>query len=94
MESREVSWAWVTADRLLHQGACELIFAFLVVSAASSDTHLYNGENTLGEKVATLEAAVATGQPFDPPVPIYCPKGLYIDIGSSVTGVLVMWRGL
>jgi len=93
-ESRLYSWAWVAADQLLSHGPCELISAYLVVSAASTDTHLYDGDNTRGDKIATLESAVATGHPFKPPVPVYCRRGLYVDIGSNVTGLFIQWREL
>ena len=94
MDSEIYSWAWVTADRLLSTGPCELLFAYLVVSAASTDTHLYDGANTSGDKIVTLEAAAATGHPFKPKEPLYCRRGLYVDIGTNVTGVLVQWREL
>lgn len=94
MDSQEYSWAWITADRLLSRGPCELIAAYLVVSAASTDTHLYDGENTSGDKIVTLESAAVTGHPFKPPVPIYCRRGLFADIGTNVTGLFVQWREL
>lgn len=94
MDSKEFSWAWVTGDRKLSDGPCELIYAYLVVSAASTDTHLYNGENTTGDKIVTLESNSARGHAFNPKVPVYCRKGLYVDIGTSVTGVFVQWKEL
>lgn len=93
-DSKELSWAWVTADQLLSHGPCELLFAYLVVSAGSTDTHLYDGEGALGDKIVTLESAAVTGQPFKPPEPIYCRRGLYVDVGTNVTGILVQWREL
>jgi len=81
-DSRSVSRQWVTAD------------AYLVPSAAGADVTLYDGENNTGDLIVTLKSAAVTGHKFKPPVPIYCRKGLYVDIGSNVTGVLVMWRGL
>lgn len=94
MESKEYSWAWVTADRLLSHGACELLFAYLVVSAASTDSAIYDGENTTGDKIVDLKSAAVTGHPFEPAVPVYCRKGLYVDIGTSVTGIFIQWREL
>lgn len=94
LDSKEYSWAWVTTDRVLSHGPCELVFAYLVVSASSTDTYLYNGENTTGDKIVTLESNSARGHAFSPKVPVYCMKGLYVDIGTSVTGVFVQWREL
>lgn len=93
-DSRKVSWAWVTADQLLTRGPCELLFAYLVVSAASTDSHIYDGQNTNGTKVVTLESAAITGHPFRPPEPIYCRGGLYVDVGTNVTAIFVQWRDL
>jgi hypothetical protein len=92
--SKDYSWAWVTGDRALTQQEAELVAAYLVVSAASTDSHLYNGIDTNGDKIVTLESAVATTLPFEPPVPIYCRKGIFVAKGTSVTGILVIWRNL
>jgi hypothetical protein len=94
VDSRTVSRQWVTVDTVLCEKECELLFAYLVPSAAGADATLYNGDNATGELIATLESAAKTGHKFRPPVPVYCARGLFIDIGSNVTGVFVMWRGL
>jgi hypothetical protein len=86
MDSKEYSWTWVTASQLLTDLECELVYALLVP--------IYNGTGTTGDVVTYLVSAVATQQPFSPPVPIYCRKGLYITKGSATTGVLVVWRHL
>jgi len=94
MESKEYSWAWVTADRLLTNLECELVWAYLVPSAATTDTVLYDGVNTTGDPIVTLESAAVTGHKFSPKEPVYCRKGLYVDVGTNVTGVFVQWRNL
>jgi hypothetical protein len=94
LESKAYSWAWVTEDRKLTDRECELISAHLVVSAASTDSALYNGPDANGDKIIALEAAAATLKSFNPRVPIYCNKGLFVDVGTSVTGILVQWRNL
>jgi hypothetical protein len=93
-DSRSVSRQWVTADALLAEKECELLFGYLVPSAANADVSLYDGENTTGELIAMLKSAAITGHKFKPPVPVHCRKGLYVDVGSNVTGILVMWRVL
>lgn len=94
MESKEYSWAWVTGDRVLSHGPCELVYAGLVPSAATTDSVLYNGENTTGDPIVTLKAATVRLMPFSPKVPVYCSKGLYVDVGTSVSGIFVQWREL
>lgn len=93
-KSQEFSWAWVTADRLLSHGPCELLYAYLVPSGATTDTVLYDGENTNGDHITTLKSAAVTGHEFNPPQPVYCRRGLYVDVGTNVTGLFVQWREL
>jgi hypothetical protein len=92
--SKEYSWAWVTGDRKLTDRPAELVAAYLVVSAASIDSAIYNGSDTSGDKILALESAAVTNLAFEPPVPIYCSKGIFVDIGTAVTGILVQWRNL
>jgi hypothetical protein len=94
VDSRTVSWMRVTVDMVLCEKECELLFAYLVPSAANASVILYDGENTTGRKIVNLKSAAITGHPFKPPVPIYCSKGLFVDVGLNVSSVLVMWRGL
>lgn len=93
-ESKKYSWKFLTADELLSLGPCEVLYVYLVVSAASTDTSIYDGENTTGTLIATFVAAAVTGHEFSPPKPVYCRKGLYVDIGTNVTGMFVQWREL
>lgn len=90
--SKNVAWMWVTSDTLLSERPCWLHYAYLVVSAASTDSALHNGISTSGDRIVTLKSAVVTGHKFKPPLPIYCSKGLYVDVGTSVTGIFVQYE--
>jgi hypothetical protein len=92
--SKDYSWAWVTADRKLTDRESELVAAYLVCSAASTGSVIYDGSDTGGDKVIGLEGALAITWGFTPPVPIYCRKGIFVDVGTNVTGILVQWRNL
>ena len=94
MESKEYSWAWVTADRLLSHGPCELVYIMLTSAAAAATSTIYDGENTSGEIIAVLEATTNISQQLHFPKPIYCEHGLYLDIDTNATGCLVQWREL
>lgn len=94
MDSKEISWAWVTADRLLSHGPCELLHAHLVVSSANGRARLYDGENTSGDEIIRLTSAAKTGLQFHPKEPIYCRRGLYVGDTSHLEGVFVQWREL
>lgn len=93
-ESKEYSWAWLIANRLLSHGPCELVYVYMTPSGAETGTIIYNGQGTTGDVVVTLVAVVATGHKFAPRKPVYCDKGLYVVKGSATTGVFVMWREL
>ena len=95
MESKELSWKWVTANELLSHGACELIYAQAVSDGGEiKDTILYSGENTLGKIILNFQKGAKGNITLSPKVPIYCHIGLYAVIGSSTEGILVQWREL
>jgi hypothetical protein len=94
LESKDYSWAFVTADRCLEKGPCELVYAQSVPTTTTVTTILYNGTDANGQVITYLNAAVATNRTFAPKEPVYCDKGLYVAKGTAVTGVFVMWRKL
>lgn len=92
MESEEYSWAWVTGDRLLSHGACELVYAFMASDGQTTGKAIfYDGENTTGGMIVTMESPANNGKAFSPKQPVYCRKGLYIDFSAGV-GVFIQWR--
>lgn len=99
MKSIEYSWKYVTADELLSHGRCEFLYAKLTPKTEAGYAILYDGENTLGKKIIKLHTGGLYNQECSPPVPVYCRRGLYIDVTTdddalSVDGVLVIWREL
>jgi hypothetical protein len=93
-DSIEYSNRYVTADVIVEKGPCELVYAYLVPSAGTTDSAIYDGVNTNGKKIVDLKVAVVTGHEFKPPVPVYCQQGIYVDVGTSVSGIFVQWRKL
>lgn len=95
VESKKYSWVWVTADRLLSHGACELLYARAYSDGgAIENTALYDGESTSGTIIVNFNSGVKSNIPLTPKVPIYCRRGLYVDIGENTEGVFVQWREL
>ena len=94
MKGKEYSWAWVTADLLLSHGPCELVYAFCVPDDTEPEAYVYNGENTSGDKLFRFVGGSKRNIPFSPKQPVYCEKGLYIDIGKDIEGIFVQWREL
>jgi len=95
MESKNYSWAWVTGDRLLSHGPCELLYAHAYNSGnAIENTAIYDGENVHGTLMINFNTGLKGDLPFTPPEPVYCRRGLYVDIGENTEGVFVQWREL
>jgi hypothetical protein len=92
MHNRNIQWAYVTADRLLADKACWLHWAYLVVSAASTDSALYDGHDANGRKLTDLKSAAVTGHEFKPPKPLFCRQGLFVDVGTNVSGIFVEYE--
>lgn len=86
---------WVTVDELLTTQPCELIYAHAYSSGnAIENTAIYDGENTNGELLINFNTGTKSDIPFNPPEPVKCQRGLYVDIGENTEGVFVMWRNL
>lgn len=93
MDSKEYSWKWITASELLSRSACDLLYAQAVSDGGKiQDTILYDGESTSGDQLINLQKGVIGNITFSPKMPVYCRRGLYVDIGSSTEGVFVQWR--
>ena len=94
LKSSDYQWDYVTADRILGKGPCEVLYANLVPSGASTVNYLKDGVDTNGVTIVCLECAVVTNLEFKPPKPFYCSQGLWVDIGTGTTAILVQWRKL
>jgi hypothetical protein len=92
MDSKEISWKWVTADEILSPTACDLLQAHCVPSSANGRATLYNGGDTNAEKIVRLTSAAKTGIQFHPKEPVYCRRGLFVGDTSHIEGIFVQWR--
>jgi hypothetical protein len=92
--SSDYQWRFLTASALLETGPCELVSAEVVPSATTTTTIIYDGTDATGKKVIQFNITIVLNWPFKPPEPIYCDKGLYVVVGSDVTGIFVQWRKL
>lgn len=94
VESKAYSWKWVTASELLSHGACELLCAFVTPSKPQAEVDIYDGENTSGDFLTRMETSSQCCLPFLPKQPVYCRRGLYINIIKGTMGIFVQWREL
>jgi hypothetical protein len=80
----------VAADKKVCNRPCYLYAAQLVSNTSGASTAVIrDGHDTSGEVVVDLAALTSSNDPrrWDPP--IYFKKGLFVDIGTNVTSVLV-----
>lgn len=92
IDSKEYSWNFFKASGIVTDKSADLVYANLNPSAAAAVAALYDGQATTDNEIVGLDDAAKTNLEFKPPVPVYCDKGIYITVGSNVTGVLVIWR--
>jgi len=86
---------WVIVDQVLTTRPCELIYAIAITNDSDPrDNKIYDGENTNGELIVNLQTKLNSNVVFNPPEPVKCHRGLYIDFGDNTEGVFVMWRNL
>lgn len=78
----------LAADALVTTHPCWLHSALILASAAGGDASIYEGQDTSsGRQIVPLKgpANESVQAVFDPP--IWCERGLYLDVGSSITSV-------
>ena len=83
----------VTADNLLFPGPCLLGGLVLLVSVTGGDVSLYNGNDAQsGALIGTFKGEANISEPIIFPWPLRCERGLYVDVGSNVTELLVFYK--
>jgi hypothetical protein len=83
----------VTADRLLFYGKGEWGAFVLLTSADEGDVTVYDGlDAQSGKQLAKLQAGDSAPLPFTFPEPVPVDRGLYVDVGSNVTSILMVYR--
>jgi hypothetical protein len=88
----EVLWEWVTADKIVQKGPCFFCGADLSPSAAAATVTIYDGQDTGGKVIDILVTAVKSNWQLQPPGKLRCNQGIYVDVGSNVSGVLVFYQ--
>jgi len=85
-------WERVTVDTLLYPNPVLLGGLVLLVSVTGGDVTLYDGQDAAsGRVVGRFEGNAHISTPFLFPWPLRCELGLFVDVGSNVTEVLVLW---
>jgi len=92
-DAKEYSWKWLTASELLSYTACDLTYVLVTSKTSACSITLYDGADTTGRVIATIESLANRSFEFSPCNPIYCRRGLYYsNVGQNVLGTLIQWR--
>jgi len=87
-----MAWTNTGVDAVITNAPAYLHGLVLLASAAGGDATLYDGTDAgAGRKIGTFKggANLSNQVVFYPPLP--CERGLFLDVGSNVTEVLVHW---
>ena len=85
-------YRWLTADEQVIEHPCLLKGIVLLVSTTGGDVTLYEGLGTAGSsQIGRFEGIADQSTPIDLHG-LLLERGLYVDIGSNVTGVLVIYK--
>jgi len=85
-----IGWENYAADAIVHQGPCLLYGVVVLASAAGGDATLYEGQDaSSGRKIGVFKGGANLSLPIMLPKPLYAARGLYLDVGTSITEVLI-----
>ncbi len=85
----------VTADRRLVQGRTLLFGVVVNTSVTGGDVSLYEGQDAeSGRLIGTYTGEANISNPIMFPVPLPLERGLFVDIGTSISYVTVIFQPL
>jgi len=91
-DQQPVAWQRIAADTFVTRGPIRLYGVLLTSDGVgTADVTLYEGANTSGRRLFQLLAPIAQSVPLMLSVPIELEDGLYLDVGSNVGDVFVLY---
>ena len=94
LDSKDVSWEFVTEAKVVESQPCEIIYAKPVVNGNNPESYLYHGSSNLGAKILRFVGTKSADGELNPPVPIRCELGVYWGHERDHEGIFIMWRVL
>lgn len=96
MSNKEgIAYSNLSADALVWRGPCLFYGAVLLVSVTGGDATIYNAQSPdAPRKVIRMEGIADQSTPFFPAKPVLLGEGLYVDVGSNVTEIVVFYEPL
>ena len=93
MAAHGYDWVRITGDTRVYVGPVD--FAGLILAAdgvGTADATVYDGRDAGGRQFTTFRTPVSRTEPHGPPVPAFFGQGLFINVGSNVEEVVVLYR--
>jgi hypothetical protein len=85
----------IAVDTLVSRDPGTLHGFVISASVSGGDATFYDGTSTAaGRKILKAKGLANISYDVNFRVPLYCPRGLYVDIGSNIDEVLVLWEPL
>lgn len=89
---RGTGFTRLIADGVVNEGPSLLFGLHVEASTAGGDVSVYEGnDKDSGRLIGIFKDNANNHEPKNFIPPIYCDRGIYIDIGSNVTAVTVLW---
>lgn len=94
-EHEPVGWLRITADTVVSTEPVLLYGVIFLTSVTGGDVTIYNGQDAAsGSQFARLEGTANVTNSFSPAKAILLDMGLFVDVGSNVTEVVVIYDPL
>lgn len=95
MPHEGIGWTRLTGDAQVTEGPALLYGLVLLTSVTGGDVTVYAaGGPQPARQVGRFEAIADDSHPILFPSPLRMDGGIYVDVGSSVAEVLILWEGL
>jgi len=87
-----MAWTNITADARITSSAALLHGLVILASVTGGDVTVYAGQDVGGRKIGRFEGVADHSRPINFRPAIECDSGIYVDVGSSITEVLILWE--
>ncbi|MBU1213564.1 MAG: hypothetical protein KJ587_20205 [Alphaproteobacteria bacterium] len=94
MNEKEWASIWVTQDMCVWEGKIEIALIMVTAAAASCSVTLRKGRDSSASIFAVVKAAADNSKNVPIPRETFLENGLYVDIDTNTTGVLVVFRAI
>ena len=82
----------LTSDNIVNEGNTLLFGLHIDASADGGDVSLYEGlDASSGRLLGTFKGIANDVNKVTYPYPVFLDRGLFVDVGSSVTAVTLFW---